>query len=106
MIKFLLTAECLSFFKYLGIYFDDDLKRELISDNVYGKLQQRFHDFFCFKLIAAPKHYFIRSTIQPVFTYNFELSCNSATKKQINRMTGKRKKKGILTLILIPIYTP
>ena len=39
------------------------------------------------------KHYFIRSLIKSVFTYNFELWCNSATKKQINMMTGKFKKR-------------
>ena len=58
--------------------------------------KQHFYAFsqFChFKPSAAQKHHFIRSLIKPVFTYNFELWCNSATKKQINRMTGQFEKR-------------
>ena len=61
-----------------------------------------FSQFCCFNL--AQKQYFIQSLIKPVFTYNFELWCSSATKKRINRMTGQFKED--LTLIWISIYKP
>ena len=70
------------------------MKWQSHSDYVYGKLNQCFYAFsqFChFKPNTAQKHHFIRSLIKPVFTYNFELWYNSATKKQINRMTGQFK---------------
>ena len=56
-------------------------------------------------VISNLAHYFIRSLIRSVFTYNSELWCNSADKKQINRITGLRN-NGILTLIWIFIYEP
>ena len=94
--SFINGRSSVSSFKYLGIYFDNDLKWQSNSDYVYGKLKQRFYafsQFFHFKPSTAQKYYFIRSLIKPVFTYNFELWYNSATKKQINRMTGQFKKR-------------
>ena len=64
-----------------------------ISVMPFNGIFYAFSQFCHFKPSTAQKHHFIRSLIKPVFTYNFELWCNSATEQQINRMTGQFNKR-------------
>ena len=79
-----------SIFKYLGTFFDDNLKWQSNTDYIYGKLRQRFYAFSRFKHFRPNKQqrdYFIQSLIKPILLYNFELWYNYATDKQKERLT-------------------
>ena len=82
--------ERVSSFKYLGTFFDDNLKWQSNTDYIYGKLRQRFYAFSRFKHFRPNKQqrdYFIQSLIKPILLYNFELWYNYATDKQKERLT-------------------
>ena len=83
-------------FKYLGTFFDDNLKWQSNTSYIYGKLKQRFYAFSRFshfKPNRAQKDYFIQSLIKPVLTFNFELWFNSATNKQKEKLKKPFKQR-------------
>ena len=76
-------------FKYLGTFFDSNLKWQSNTDYIYGKLKQRFYAFSRFKHFKPDKSqrdYFIASLIQPIFSYNIELWFNYATVTQKEKL--------------------
>ena len=76
-------------FKYLGIFFDCDLKWCSNTEYVYSKPKKRFYAFSRFKYFKPnqyQQHNFIQSLIQPIFTYNIELWYTGATERQKNML--------------------
>ena len=76
-------------FKYLGTFFNDNLKWSSNTDNVYSKLRQRFFAFSKFKHFkpnSAQRVNFIETLILPVLTYNIELWFYSATQAERDKL--------------------
>ena len=64
------VIECVDSFKYLGIYFDDNLKWLSNTNYIHGKLKQRFYAFSRFNYFKPDGHQkdcFIQSLIISLF---------------------------------------
>ena len=84
-------------FKYLGTFFNDNLKWSSNTDNVYSKLRQRFFAFSKFKHFkpnSAQRVNFIETLILPVLTYNIELWFYSATQTERDKLLKNFSRNG------------
>ena len=84
-------------FKYLGTFFNNDLKWHVNSDEIYKKIKSRFYAFYKFKSFDPSLkqcHYFIQSLILPILLYNSELwfySCTEGERKSLLRPFDRAK---------------
>ena len=76
-------------FKYLGTFFNVNLKWSRNTDHIFKKLKQRFFAFSKFKHFnpnEKQRTTFIQTLIFPIYTYNIELWYHSANQYERDKL--------------------